>query len=132
MSKLNLNNAYQTVFYEKMLNAAFIAIDSTFGSTYLYNKRRDLTGDNFAEEFEWYWDDSVGCFHLPIEDLMLEVITLLGLAKRRDSAYPAFVLEHHQKIQEILQENDLQEMLSVLTDEEDRKMFENHLRILGY
>lgn len=122
----------KTKSYEKMLQLTYSGISSTFRSTYAYNKRWGVPGDNFAEEYEWNHDDLVGCFDFPIEDLMLEVITLLGLAKRRDSAYPAFVLEHHQKIQEILQENDLQEMLSVLTDEEDRKMFETHLKILGY
>lgn len=65
-------------------------------------------------------------YDLPIEQLMLEVIALV-LGGRR---WPVFDDFHRQKIDQILQHNVLQQMMSVL-DEEERRDFEADLHLLG-
>ncbi|MEQ9877663.1 hypothetical protein ABRP92_06685 [Pectobacterium aroidearum] len=81
---------------------------------------------NFPEQ-GFAYDALEGSFSEPIENLMLEVITIIFMGGR---CTPKTESYHKEKVLDILQENNLEEMVKNLS-EDDKKALLYDMQILG-
>lgn len=95
----------------------------------IHSKNCNNRGDWVDGELEigYAYEQDEGAYRLPIENLMLEVVTLILLGGRGSTQTEKY---HRNKITEILKENDLALMLRMLPDDE-RRSFEYDLKLLG-
>jgi hypothetical protein len=98
--------------------------------------RHKLHARNFENDDGWAIDEHelgyayeqcMDSYGLPIEQLMLEVLTMILNAGREPMTVESY---HRAKINAILENHDLQEMLNTLSGEE-RSEFERDLRLLN-
>lgn len=101
----------------------------TYCRSKLHAKRLDKGGDLWLPleyEIGYAYEQNEDAYGLPIEQLMLEVLTLVLRCERGSPKAEPY---HRAKIAGILEKNDLSEMLSELPTEE-RREFEHDLRLL--